>query len=47
MRTRFMYLVAVVDWYSRKVLRRRLPNTMDTAFCVNALQGCIDLSGII
>ena len=33
----FMYLVAVMDWYSRKVLSWRLSNTMDTSFCVDAL----------
>lgn len=32
----FMYLVAVVDWYSRKVLSWRLSNTLDTDFCVAA-----------
>jgi putative transposase len=32
-----MYLVAVMDWYSRKVLSFNLSNTMDTAFCVQAL----------
>lgn len=33
----FMYLVAVKDWYSRKVLSWRLSNTMDTSFCLEAL----------
>lgn len=33
-----MYLVAVMDWYSRKVLSWRLSNTMDESFCVEALQ---------
>ena len=33
----FVYLVAVIDWYSRKVLSWRLSNTLDTAFCVDAL----------
>jgi HTH-like domain/Integrase core domain len=32
----FMYLVAVMDWYSRKVLCWRLSNTMDTSFCIDA-----------
>lgn len=32
-----MYLVAVKDWYSRKVLSWRLSNTMDTSFCLEAL----------
>ena len=34
----FAYLVAIMDWYSRKVLSWRLSNTMDTSFCVDALQ---------
>jgi putative transposase len=34
----FLYLVAVMDWASRAVLAWRLSNTMDTAFCVSALE---------
>ena len=34
----FLYLVAVIDWASRAVLTWRLSNTMDTAFCVSALE---------
>jgi putative transposase len=34
----FGYLVAVIDWHSRLVLAWRLSNTLDTAFCVEALQ---------
>jgi len=34
----FMYLVAVLDWHSRKVLAERVSNTMDSGFCVEALQ---------
>ena len=37
MRRGFMYLVAVIDWYSRKVLSWQLSNTLDVAFCLNAL----------
>lgn len=37
MRKGFLYLVAVMDWYSRKVLSWRLSNTLDTDFCVEAL----------
>lgn len=33
----FGYLVAIIDWYSRCVLAWRLSNTMDSAFCVEAL----------
>jgi len=34
----FMYLVAIIDWYSRYVLSWRLSNTLDAGFCVDALQ---------
>jgi len=34
----FMYLVAVMDWFSRRVLSWRLSNTMDADFCVAALE---------
>jgi putative transposase len=34
----FLYLVAVMDWYSRKVLAWRLSNTMTADFCVEALE---------
>jgi putative transposase len=33
-----MYLVAMMDWFSRKVLSLRLSNTMDEGFCVDALK---------
>ena len=33
----FLYLVAIIDWVSRAVLAWRLSNTMDVAFCVDAL----------
>lgn len=41
----FVYLVAIIDWYSRKVLSWRLSNTMDAAFCVDALQDALSLYG--
>ena len=34
----FCYLTAVMDWASRKVLSFRLSNTLDTSFCIEALQ---------
>ena len=34
----FAYLVAIIDWYSRRVLAWQLSNTLDTSFCVEALQ---------
>ena len=38
MRRGFLYLVAIMDWASRKVLSWRLSNTMDASFCVEALE---------
>ena len=34
----FVYLVAIIDWYARKVLSWRISNTMDAQFCVDCLQ---------
>ena len=34
----FAYLVAVIDWHSRRVLAWRLSNTLDSSFCVEALR---------
>ena len=42
----FVYLVAVMDWYSRKVLSWEVSNTMDDSFCVSALESAIRLYGI-
>ena len=41
----FLYLVAIMDWYSRKVLSWRLSNTLDTSFCVEALNEAITKYG--
>ncbi len=38
MRRGFLYLVAVMDWHSRKVLSWRLSNSMDAGFCIEALK---------
>lgn len=38
MRRGFLYLVAIMDWFSRRVLAWRLSNTMDADFCIEALQ---------
>jgi len=37
MRKGFMYLVAVMDWYSRRILAWELSNTLATGFCTDAL----------
>jgi len=39
----FMYLVAVIDWHSRYVLSWELSNTLDTAFCLVALEKALGL----
>jgi transposase InsO family protein len=45
MRTGFIYLVAVIDWHTRRVLSWRLSNTMDSGFCVEALLEALDRHG--
>ena len=42
----FVYLVAVLDWYSRKVLSWRVSITMDVHFCLEALQEAINVHGV-
>jgi putative transposase len=37
----FCYLIAIMDWASRRVLSWRLSNTMDTSFCTEALEEAI------
>ena len=41
----FLYLVAVMDWASRKVLSWRLSNTLDAHFCVEALHEALEHYG--
>lgn len=41
----FVYLAAVVDWFSRRVLSWRLSNTMTTDFCIEALEEALSLYG--
>ncbi len=38
LREGFLYLVAIIDWYSRYVLSWRLSNTLDVSFCLEALE---------
>lgn len=40
----FMYLVAIMDWFSRYVLSWRLSNTLDTAFCLEALESALEIN---
>ena len=41
----FLYLVVVMDWVSRKALSWRLSNTIDTVFCVEALEEALERYG--
>ena len=41
----FMYLIAIMDWYSRRVLSWRVSNTMDADFCVDALEEALNRYG--
>lgn len=41
----FVYLFAVMDWYSRRVLAWRVSNTLSADFCIEAVQEAIDLYG--
>jgi len=41
----FLYLVAIIDWASRAVLAWRLSNTIDSGFCVEALEEALTQRG--
>ena len=41
-----MYLFAIMDWYSRKILAWELSNTLDTEFCLKCLKQVLKSSGI-
>jgi putative transposase len=41
----FMYLVVVMDWYSRKILSWRISNTLESDFCVQALEEALSRYG--
>jgi len=45
MRKGFLYLVAVIDWFSRYVLSWDLSNSLDAEFCVNALREALARHG--
>jgi putative transposase len=45
MRRGFAYLVAIMDWASRRVLSFRLSNTLDASFCVEAMEEALDRYG--
>jgi putative transposase len=41
----FVYLTAIMDWYSRYVLSWKLSNSLDTSFCIDALEDALMLYG--
>ena len=49
----FVYLCAIIDWHSRKVLAHRVSISMETDFCIDALQeaivkyGCPEVFNIV
>ena len=43
----FMYLFAIIDWHSRKVLSWELSNTLDTGFCLEGLRKAIESTGTV
>jgi putative transposase len=45
MRRCFLYLVAIMDWHSRRVLSWRLSNTMEADFCIEALEEALSRFG--
>lgn len=45
MRRGFCYLVAIMDWASRRVLSWRISNTLDTSFCLEALTEALERFG--
>ena len=45
MRRGFLYLVAIMDWHTRKVLAWRISNTLEADFCVEALNEAIHRFG--
>ncbi|WP_409996821.1 IS3 family transposase [Leisingera daeponensis] len=45
MRKGFLYLVAIIDWHTRKVLAWRISNTLEADFCVEALNEAIHKFG--
>ena len=45
MRRRFLYLVAIMGWHSRRVLSWRLSSTMEADFCIEALEEALSRFG--
>jgi putative transposase len=45
MKRGFIYLVAIIDWYSRKVLAWRVSNFLDISFCIEVLEEALEKYG--
>ena len=45
MKRGFIYLIAIIDWHSRKILSWRVSNTMEVSFCTEALREAIENYG--
>ncbi len=45
MRGGYVYMAAVMDWYSRKILAWEISNTLDVDFCLDALNNAVRLTG--
>ena len=45
MRGGYMYMVAIMDWYSRRILAWEISNTLDVEFCINALNNAVIKTG--
>jgi putative transposase len=45
MKRGFLYLVAIMDWFTRKVLAWRIPNTCEAEFCVEAFNEAVHRFG--
>lgn len=45
MKKGFIYLVGIMDWYSRKILSWRISNTIDTRFCIESLEEALSKHG--
>ena len=45
MRSGFLKLVAIMDWFTRKLLAWRISNTLEADFCVEALNEAIHRFG--
>ena len=43
----FLFLVAIMDWHSRRVLSWKLSNTLDVEFCLEALEDAVDAEGCV